>query len=65
MIHQGHKYKYFGQEVIAIEPYPGNDGSWWVKPISLPWMLEARRAYPDQLQPLPMKYFHGQVPDGA
>jgi hypothetical protein len=62
VIQAGHKYQYFGVEVIAIEPDQSGDGSWWVRPIAIPWMLEARKATPEQLHPAPMKYYNGQIP---
>lgn len=63
MIHQGDKYSYCGVEVLAMEPDLSGDGSWWVRPIAQPWMMDARRAMPEQLTPLPMKYYGGEVPE--
>ena len=61
MIQQGHKYSFMGAEVIAIEQ---TGQVWRVRPVSVPWLGDSRYAKPDQLIPLPMKYFHNQLPQG-
>lgn len=61
MIQQGHAYRYAGSKVIALEttddPYVvvievRHDG----------WPGEKWVAMRQDLTPLPMRYFHGQLP---
>lgn len=62
MIQQGHKYDFKGREVIACEPSKLAGAFWWVRPICGDWLGERIASPPDFLKPLPMKYFHGQIP---
>lgn len=57
---QGHRYSHNGHDVLALESgrvvrvakiEPGS-----------PWLGRRYEAYAEWLEPLPMKYFHGQVP---
>ena len=63
MIQQGHKYRLgFYRDVLALE-----SGEGVVKVAELdntqPWGLGRPEHVPAQfLSPLPMRYFHGQVP---
>lgn len=59
MIQQGDKCLFMGTEVIAIEQ---TGDVWRVRPVSDPWLGDSRYAKPEQLIPLPMKYFHNQLP---
>jgi hypothetical protein len=58
---QGHRYAWNGLEVLAMEsgPYPEcqqltGDYGWPLRPLG--------RIDAEKLQPLPMAYFSGQVP---
>lgn len=57
---QGHRYRYRGQDVLALDSGPvvwvGElwPGELW---FSRQWLADAV-----DLQPLPMRYFHGEVP---
>jgi hypothetical protein len=56
---QGHKYSFEGCAVIAIrEERPG---VWIVREIDGEWLGTRHKASPNQLTPLPMKYFHGDT----
>ena len=61
MIHQGHKYKAFGIEapLIAIER---KDGCWRMREIDGEWLGQSHLVFSDDVEPLPMKYFGGEVP---
>jgi hypothetical protein len=62
LIQQGHKFEYFGREVLALE---SGDRTVMIAvidhtrpyPLGKPQMAEAAR-----LVPLPMRYFHGALP---
>ena len=61
-IHQGHKYSYWGREVLALE---SGDGSLRIATIdhSQPYPLgAATMVYAADLIPLPMVYYANQVP---
>jgi len=60
VIQPGHKYLFQGVECIAVEP--DAVGNWWLRELANPWIGARRLAKPAQCIPLPMKYFHGQVP---
>jgi hypothetical protein len=62
MIQQGHKYAFRDEtQVIALEEqWPG---IWRVKEFILDQFLTVEHLVcDDALHPLPMKYFHGQIP---
>ena len=63
MIKQGHKYKApaIDAPLIAIAPYRG---MWKLREIAGEWLGAEHYAFPEDLQPLPMKYFHNQLPQG-
>lgn len=62
MIRQGHKYSYFDNHVIAIEP-SGVLGLWFVRKIGEYFLSDRQLVHEWHLKPLPMKYFHGQIPE--
>lgn len=57
---QGHRYSWFGKPVLALE------SGYYVRVMlfdpARPWicMITHARAY--ELDPQPMKYFHGEIP---
>ena len=58
---QGHRYKLFDTEVLALES--GNFVRVARIDRSKPWPLtEERQVYANVLTPMPMVYFAGQVP---
>lgn len=57
-ITQGHVYDFYGAIVLALE---GGERP-LVATIAKPWLIDHRRVYAEDLRPLPMKYFHGEVP---
>ena len=62
MIQQGHKYWIQADtEVIALEEkWPG---IWRVKEFIVDQFLTVEHlVFDEELEPLPMKYFHGQIP---
>ena len=59
-ITQGHKYAHKGVHVLAI--HAGIGGSWFVRPIAGEWLGSGQYAQAEDLHPMPMKYFHGQIP---
>jgi hypothetical protein len=63
VIQQGHKYAIWACErpVIAVEKL-GTDGCWKVMEIEGEWLGRTHAAFPEDLKPLPMKYFGGEVP---
>jgi hypothetical protein len=63
VIHPGHKYKIWTVDnpVIAIEPH-GVMGCWRVREIEGEWLGASHIVFPEDLGPLPMKYFGGEVP---
>jgi hypothetical protein len=59
---QGHKYSWYGREVLALE-----SSGWRVKvaliDMTQPYPLGAVQfVWSQDLKPLPMKYFHGELP---
>lgn len=59
MIQQGHKYIYRGHEVIAIKRVTNDE--WLVGVNGDHWFIRKEFADANDLLPLPMKYFKGQV----
>lgn len=64
MIHQGHKYRCGDLSVLALESAKG------AEPVKVA-VIHGNQPYPlghaeyviaDELTPLPMRYFHDQVP---
>lgn len=57
---QGHLYQYAGERVLAME----SGAVVRVRQVEEggPWLGEAQSVSATWLQPLPMRYFHGQVP---
>lgn len=57
---QGHRYRHGGVDVIALE----NGKVVRVAKIEpgSPWLGRRYTAYAAWLEPLPMRYFHGEVP---
>lgn len=60
---QGHLYDLDGQKVLALESGQG-DESVTVRGVlrDFPWLDRRQIVSASMLQPLPMRYFHGQVP---
>ena len=67
MIHQGHKYVHIhiAKPVIVLEVLPFFARVDVVAHLDDPWFHRTEYVEFEDLRPLPMKYFHGQVPDGA
>ena len=55
---QGHAYEYEGVRVLAMESGTRID----VAIIHDPWLGQRMTVDAKDLEPLPMAYFHGQVP---
>ncbi len=55
---QGHSYSYEGVRVIAMETGPRVE----VAIIHDPWLGQRFMADAEKLEPLPMAYYHGEVP---
>lgn len=63
MIHQGHKYKIWTADnpVIALEKQD-TFGVWRMREIEGEWLGKEHIVFPEDVAPLPMKYFGGEVP---
>jgi hypothetical protein len=61
MIQQGHRYKAPNIEAPLIAVCQFN-GMWKLREIDGEWLGAEHFAHPEDLQPLPMKYFHNQLP---
>ncbi len=57
---QGHRYRIGDDDVLALES--GSDVLVAVIEPGAPWFVEWFSAPASMLEPLPMRYFHGQVP---
>lgn len=57
---QGHRYRLGNSDVIALES--GGTGTVAELVKGQPWLGRKHHVDADMLQPLPMRYFHGQVP---
>lgn len=57
---QGHKYSFFGVEVLAMES--GERVKVREVQTDALWLGASMVAHADHLKPMPMKYFHGEVP---
>jgi hypothetical protein len=66
MIQQGHKYKvhHIDAPLVAIRPL-GSSGLWIMREIDGEWLGASHLVSPDYVGKLPMKYFHGQIPNGG
>jgi hypothetical protein len=58
---QGHLYRWRGVDVIALETGSLVDVR-EIDPDAPLWIGRKEEAIADALTPLPMKYFHGQIP---
>jgi len=58
---QGHRYRWYGWDVLALQ-----SGEGMVRVADLvpdwPWLGEVRRVPAAELIPQPMRYFHGEIP---
>lgn len=64
MIQQGHGYNWHGRHVIALETHDASD-DWPVKVMYVNkhgWPGQIDYAPVEDLEPRPMAYFHGQIP---
>jgi hypothetical protein len=57
-ITQGHVYDFYGATVMVME----EGEKPLVATIADPWLKDHRRVYAEDLRPLAMKYFGGEVP---
>jgi hypothetical protein len=57
---QGHRYSYRGGDVLALETGPAVRVAMLVP--GAPWLGVQFVAMAQHLTPLPMRYFHNQVP---
>ena len=60
-IRQGHAYDWLGAKVISLESADGSMPVRVLVPVDI-WNAYPDYADPADLAPLPMVYFHGQVP---
>jgi hypothetical protein len=57
---QGHRYLFDGTPVIALAS--GERVRVLAFDPKAPWLYSVLLAHANQLEPQPMKYFHGQIP---
>lgn len=58
---QGHRYRWYGYDVLALESGKGIVRVADLVP-SQPWLGDVRRVPAAELHPQPMRYYHGEVP---
>ncbi len=61
VIHPGHKHKAPGIDspLIAIEP---KSGAWRMREICGEWLGNSHLVFAEDVAPMPMKYYNGQIP---
>ena len=64
VIQQGHKCRLPAVEadLIAVRQWRG---MWVLREIQGEWLGAEHYAFPEDAEPVPMKYFQGQIPNGG
>lgn len=60
---QGHRYRFDSVDVIALESGPVVKVG--VLSRGEPWFVAQEKVGAERLKPLPMAYFHGEVPSAS